>query len=317
MAALREQRRLIERLPTVRGRLTANAPLAPITWFRVGGAAEVLFRPADVQDLTDFLSAKPTDVPVTVLGVASNVLVRDGGVPGVVIRLGRPFAEVAVDGTEVYAGAGALDSNLAMAAMQAGLGGLEFLSGVPGTVGGALRMNAGAYGAELSDVVLAATAIDGDGRHHELDLADLRLGYRHSGVPADWIFLHATLQGVPTDQGLIAERMAKIRAQRSATQPVHSRTGGSTFANPAGRKAWQLIDQAGCRGLRRGDAMVSELHANFLINLGAATAADLEGLGEEVRRRVLETSGIVLDWEIKRIGVPAAPLMAPIIEGTP
>jgi UDP-N-acetylmuramate dehydrogenase len=309
MAAPRDPRRLIERLPRVRGRLTENAPLAPITWFRVGGPAEVMFRPADVQDLTDFLIDKPLDVPITVLGVASNVLVRDGGVPGVVIRLGRPFAEVAVSGAEIYAGAAALDANVARFAGQAGLGGVEFLSGIPGTIGGALRMNAGAYGAELRDVLLGATAIDGNGRHHELTVTDLKLSYRRSDVPDDWIFLHATLQGVPTDPDAIGQRMLAIQAQRNATQPVRSRTGGSTFANPAGHKAWELIDRAGCRGLRRGDAMVSELHANFLINLGNATAADLEGLGEEIRRLVQDMTGVMLDWEIKRIGTPVPRLM--------
>ncbi|HVJ54512.1 MAG TPA: UDP-N-acetylmuramate dehydrogenase [Aliidongia sp.] len=296
--------RLIERLPAVRGRLTENAPLAGVTWFRVGGPAEVMFRPADMQDLTDFLAAKPDDVPVTVIGVASNLLIRDGGVPGVVIRLGRPFAEVAVHGDVVHAGAGALDANVALTAAQAGLGGLEFLSGIPGTIGGALRMNAGAYGGEITNILLAATAIDGRGRHIEATAAELGLSYRHCAAPADWIFLHATLQAAPDAPARIAERMAEIQSKRQGTQPVRSRTGGSTFANPPGAKAWEQIDRAGCRGLTRGGAMVSELHTNFLINLGDATAADIEGLGEEVRRRVFESSGIRLDWEIKRIGLP-------------
>jgi UDP-N-acetylmuramate dehydrogenase len=297
---------LIEQLPKVRGRLVAEAPLAANTWFRVGGPAEVLFRPLDMADLTDFLAAKPADVPVTVIGVASNLLVRDGGVPGVVIRLGRPFADVAVKGDQVYAGAGALDANVAESCAQAGLGGLEFLSGVPGTIGGALRMNAGAYGAEIKDVLSGAAVIDGSGHHLVVTPDELDLSYRHCGAPEDWVFLHATLKGVPDDPAVVAARIADIQAQRQATQPIRTRTGGSTFANPPGHKAWQLIDQAGCRGLVRGDAQVSELHTNFLINRGHATAADIEGLGEEVRRRVFETSGITLEWEIRRIGRPLA-----------
>ena len=306
MMSARQPLSLIDRLPKVRGRLVADAPLAANTWFRVGGPAEVLFRPADMADLTDFLAAKPIDVPVTVIGVASNLLVRDGGVPGVVIRLGRPFADVAVKDDQVYAGAGALDANVAESCAQAGLGGLEFLSGVPGTIGGALRMNAGAYGAEIKDVLSGAAVIDGAGRHLVVTPAELDLSYRHCGAPADWVFLHATLRGVPEDPAVVAARIADIQAQRQATQPIRNRTGGSTFANPPGHKAWQLIDQAGCRGLVRGDAMVSELHTNFLINRGNATAADIEGLGEEVRRRVFETAGVTLDWEIKRIGRPLA-----------
>jgi UDP-N-acetylmuramate dehydrogenase len=294
---------LIDRLPKVRGRLVAEAPLAANTWFRVGGPAEVLFRPADMADLTDFLAAKPADVPVVVIGVASNLLVRDGGVPGVVIRLGRAFADVAVKGDQVYAGAGALDANVAETCAQAGLGGLEFLSGVPGTIGGALRMNAGAYGAEIKDVLLGAAVIDGSGHHLVVTPDELDLGYRHCGAPEDWVFLHATLHGVPEDPAVVAARIADIQAQRQATQPIRNRTGGSTFANPPGHKAWELIDRAGCRGLVRGGAQVSEKHTNFLINTGKATAADLEGLGEEVRRRVFAMSGITLEWEIKRVGV--------------
>jgi UDP-N-acetylmuramate dehydrogenase len=304
MMSARQPQALIDRLPKVRGRLAAEAPLAANTWFRVGGPAEALFRPADMADLTDFLAAKPADVPVTVIGVASNLLVRDGGVPGVVIRLGRAFADVAVKGDQVYAGAGALDANVAETCAQAGLGGLEFLSGVPGTIGGALRMNAGAYGAEIKDVLLGAAVIDGSGHHLVVTPDELDLGYRHSGAPEDWVFLHATLKGVAEDPAVVAARIADIQAQRQATQPIRNRTGGSTFANPPGHKAWQLIDEAGCRGLVRGDAMVSELHTNFLINRGNATAADIEGLGEEVRRRVFENAGIALQWEIRRIGRP-------------
>lgn len=311
MIAVSHASSLLRRLPPVRGRLTEAAPLAPHTWFRVGGPAEILFRPADRQDLADFLAAKPADVPVTVIGVASNLLIRDGGVAGVVIRLGRGFAEIAVEGDTCRAGAGALDGNVALAGCQAGLGGLEFLSGVPGTIGGALRMNAGAYGGEIKDLLVAATALDGAGRVIELPRQALDLGYRHCGAPADWIFLEAQLKGRPDQPSAIAARIQAIQEQRQASQPIRSRTGGSTFANPPVARAWELIDRAGCRGLRRGGAMVSQLHANFLINLGDASAADLEGLGEEVRRRVADATGITLDWEIKRIGRPG------IAEGTP
>jgi UDP-N-acetylmuramate dehydrogenase len=296
---------LLERLPAVRGRLTAQAPLAGITWFRVGGPAEVAFRPADRDDLVAFLRTKPADVPVTALGVASNVLIRDGGLPGVVLRLGRDFAAVEVEGDEITAGAGALDVNVAQAAARAGIGGLEFLVGVPGTIGGALRMNAGAYGRELKDVLVWAEALEPDGTQHRLEPADLGLGYRHCGVPGDWIFVAARLRGHPDEPAAIARRMGEIQQARAETQPIRSRTGGSTFRNPPGERAWQLVDRAGCRGLRKGGAQVSEKHCNFLINTGTATAADLEGLGEEVRRRVLEATGIELQWEIKRLGVPA------------
>jgi UDP-N-acetylmuramate dehydrogenase len=305
MIAVSRASSLLERLPPVRGRLTADAPLARYTWFRVGGPAEVLFRPADREDLAEFLAAKPGDVPVTVIGVASNLLIRDGGVAGVVIRLGRCFAEIAVEGDTCSAGAGALDGNVALAAAQAGLGGLEFLSGIPGTIGGALRMNAGAYGGEVKDLLVAATAMDGAGTLIELARGALDLGYRRCGAPADWIFLEARLKGRPDQPAAIASRIQAIQEQRQASQPIRSRTGGSTFANPPEARAWELIDRAGCRGLRRGGAMVSQLHTNFLINLGDATAADLESLGEEVRRRVREQTGIALEWEIKRIGRPS------------
>lgn len=305
MAALKHTPHLIDRLPAVRGRLSADAPLAQITWFRVGGPAEVLFRPADVDDLADFLAAKPADVPVTVIGVASNLLVRDGGVPGVVVRLGRGFVDVAAAGTTVTAGAGALDSNVALTARNAGIAGLEFLSGVPGTIGGALRMNAGAYGSEMKDITIAAQALDARGGRHRLDLAQLGFSYRHCGVAEDWIFTSVELRGTRGDPAAIQARMDEITRQREASQPVRTRTGGSTFANPPGHKAWELIDRAGCRGLRRGEAMVSEKHTNFLINTGNASAADIEGLGEEVRRRVREQFGIELHWEIRRIGIPA------------
>ena len=302
-AARRTGERLIERLPQVRGRLNEKVPLAPVTWFRVGGAAEVMFRPADVDDLAQFLAEKPADVPVTVIGVASNLLVRDGGVPGVVVRLGRGFVEIAVDGAQVVAGGGALDLNVALTCQQAGLAGLEFMSGIPGTVGGGLRMNGGAYGREFKDVLHEAVALDGRGNRQRVPAAALGLSYRHSDAPEDWIFVSATFVGDRGDPDAIGRRMMTIQSQREATQPIRARTGGSTFANPPGAKAWELIDAAGCRGLKRGGAMVSEKHANFLINTGDATAADLEELGEEVRRRVHAHAGVMLEWEIRRIGV--------------
>lgn len=299
---------LIDRLPPVRGRISENAVLANTTWFRVGGPAEVLFRPIDLDDLADFLAACPADVPVTVIGVGSNLLVRDGGVPGVVIRLGRGFADIRVEGQVVVAGASALDLNVAHVAAEAGVAGLEFLCGVPGTIGGALRMNAGAYGDEIKDVLVWAKALDRQGRRYCLTPDRMGLAYRHCGVPESWIFTGARLKGRPGEMPAIARRMGEIQAQRADTQPLKTRTGGSTFANPAGRKAWELIDQAGCRGLTRGGAMVSDKHCNFLINTGEASAGDIEGLGEEVRRRVFETSGVTLHWEIRRIGVPSGPV---------
>lgn len=293
---------LIETLPRVRGRLTADAPLAQLTWFRVGGPAEVMFRPANVDDLAQFLAQKPKDVPVTVIGVASNLLIRDGGVKGVAVRLGRGFVDIAAQGETIVAGAGALDLNVALTAAETGIAGLEFLSGIPGTIGGALRMNAGAYGAELKDVLAGATALDPQGKRHELAPAELKLSYRHCGVPEDWIFIAATLRGRKGEPATIAARMKEIQVARKATQPIRARTGGSTFANPEGFKAWELIDRAGCRGLTVGGATVSEKHTNFLVNSGGASAADIEKLGEEIRRRVLAQSGIELQWEIRRIG---------------
>jgi UDP-N-acetylmuramate dehydrogenase len=307
MAARRADFRLVDRLPPVRGRYAEDVSLAAITWFRVGGPAEVLFRPADEDDLAAFLAARPAGVPVTVLGVGSNLLVRDGGVPGVVVRLGRAFAGIkAVAGT-VIAGAGALDGNVARAALEAGVGGMEFLSGVPGTIGGALRMNAGAYGGEMKDVVESARAVSPDGTIHELSADALGFSYRRCAVPKDWIFLSAKLRGQAAAREEIARRIDEIRERREATQPIRTRTGGSTFANPDGAKAWELIDRAGCRGLAIGGARVSEQHCNFLINTGTASAADLEALGEEVRRRVFATSGVRLEWEIDRIGVSQRP----------
>lgn len=295
---------LIDRLPRPRGRLTADAALGPQTWFRAGGAAEVLFRPADVEDLATFMGALPSDVPVTVLGVGSNILVRDGGVKGVVIRLLRGFTGISVEGQEIVAGAGALDLNVALTARDHALAGVEFLSGIPGTIGGALRMNAGAYEGDLAQVLVSAEAVDRSGKVHVVPASALGFSYRHSEAPADWIFTSARLRATPGDQLAIARRIAEIDAARTESQP-RSRTGGSTFVNPPGQKAWQLIDQAGCRGLTIGAAQVSEKHCNFLVNLGEATAGDIEGLGEEVRRRVLEKTGVQLEWEIRRIGEPA------------
>lgn len=307
MATQRKSESLLDRLPAVRGRYSTNVPLAPITWFRVGGPAEVVFRPADAEDLAAFLAARPAGVAVTVIGVGSNLLVRDGGVPGVVIRLGRPFAAVTIAGDTIDAGAAALDLNVALAARDAGLGGFEFLSGIPGTVGGALRMNAGAYGGEMKDVVLDATVAEGTGELRTYASHELGFAYRRCGLSASAIFLSARLKGLLCDPKLIQERIAEIRRAREGSQPIRARTGGSTFANPPGAKAWQLIDRAGCRGLARGGALVSAQHCNFLINTGHATAADLEGLGEDVRRRVFEASGVRLEWEIRRIGVGASP----------
>jgi UDP-N-acetylmuramate dehydrogenase len=302
MALATSRSHLIDRLPKARGRLAADAPLGPQTWFGTGGPAEVLFRPADGEDLAAFLQGLPAEVPVTVLGVGSNLLVRDGGVKGVVIRLMRGFTGITVEGNDVVAGAGAPDLNVALTAREHALAGLEFLSGIPGTIGGAIAMNAGAYGGELSELLISAEAVDRAGRCHQVPAARFEFRYRHSGAPADWIFTSARLRAKPGDQVAIARRIAEIDSARTDSQP-RSRTGGSTFVNPPGHKAWELIDKAGCRGLRIGDAQVSEKHCNFLINLGSATAADIETLGEEVRRRVLDQTGIQLEWEIRRIGV--------------
>jgi UDP-N-acetylmuramate dehydrogenase len=296
---------LVRRLPPVRGRLVANAPIGPLTWLRVGGPAEALFRPADGEDLADFLAALPGDIPVTVIGVGSNLLVRDGGIPGVTIRLGRGFADIETGVDEVRAGAGALDLSVALAAAEAGIAGLEFLSGIPGTVGGGFRTNAGAYGSEFTNVLISADAVDRGGRVHRVGAAELGFAHRRSEAPPDWIFTSAIFRGLHGERAAIAQRMAEIQAAREASQPIRSRTGGSTFANPPGRQAWQLIDEAGCRGLARGGAIVSDKHTNFLINTGNATAAEIEALGEEVRRRVHDRFGIVLEWEIRRIGMPA------------
>jgi UDP-N-acetylmuramate dehydrogenase len=293
---------LIAQLPPVRGRLTADAAIGKQTWFGVGGPAEVLFRPADLADLAGFLAALPPRIAVTVIGVGSNLLMRDGGIPGIVIRLGRGFAAIEIARDEVRAGAAALDRIVAFAAADAGLGGLEFRSGIPGSIGGSVRMNAGAYGREVKDVLVSAIALDRTGEIHTVESRTMKLSYRHTDVDPNWVLVEARLRGAPGDRTAIGHRLNEIRAAREATQPVRARTGGSTFKNPPGESAWRLIDAAGCRGLVRGGAMVSQQHTNFLINTGSATAADLEGLGEEVRRRVHDTSGIWLEWEIERIG---------------
>jgi UDP-N-acetylmuramate dehydrogenase len=294
------------RMPGLRGRLIANQPLAELTWFRVGGPAQVLFSPQDEEDLAMLLAGLPGAVPVTVIGLGSNLIVRDGGVAGVVIRLGRGFGDIAVeDGHRVRAGTAVPDVKVARAAQEAAIAGLSFLRGIPGSIGGALRMNGGAYGGETKDVLVAARGVDRAGRIIGFTNADMHYTYRHCGAPDGVIFTEAVFQGRPGDPAVIATEMDKITESREATQPIKSRTGGSTFKNPAGHKAWQLIDAAGCRGLQIGGAQVSPMHCNFLINLGGATAADIETLGETVRARVKETSGVDLDWEIKRIGVAA------------
>jgi len=295
---------LIARLPPVRGRLRAEAPLSAVTWFGVGGPAEVLFRPADEADLAALLAGLPQDVPVMVMGVGSNLLVRDGGLRGLVVRLGGPFAQARAEGDTVVAGAGALDATVARVARDAGIAGLEFLSGIPGTLGGAVRMNAGAYGRELSDVLVSIRAVDRAGGVHAVEAEALGLSYRQSEMPADWIVTAVVLRGHADDPVEIAARMQGIHDMREHSQPIRGRTGGSTFANPSCGKAWELIEKAGCRGLRLGGAQVSEKHCNFLINTGTATAAEIEALGETVRRRVRAASGVDLRWEIRVIGDP-------------
>lgn len=295
-------KKLKEILPQVRGRYLFDVPLASTTWFRVGGPAQVTYKPADIQDLCFFLSNRPKDLPIHVMGVGSNILVRDGGVEGVVIRLGQAFTNIYINDTVIDVGAAVLDRNLATLSSEAGIAGFEFLCGIPGTIGGALRMNAGAYGSDISQILLHAIAIDPKGCIHRLMPQDLGLSNRHCDLPKDWIFIGARLKGQVGDVKEIERKMSSFLSERECTQPVKSRTGGSTFVNPEGLKAWELIDKAGCRGLKKGGAMISDLHCNFMINTGGATAADLEALGEEVRRRVLETSGVDLRWEIERIG---------------
>jgi UDP-N-acetylmuramate dehydrogenase len=293
------------KFPEIRGRVIEQALLAPMTWFRVGGPAEFLFRPANLEDLCACLRALPHEMPVTVIGAASNLIIRDGGVHGVVVKLARGFAEIELDGDGIIAGSAALDVTVAEHAAMAGVGGLEFLSGIPGTIGGAVAMNAGAYGGDISQVLDWAELCTRSGELLRLPAQELGLGYRHANLLADAVVVRARLRAQKGEAGQIAARMQQIKASREATQPIRARTGGSTFANPPDQKAWELIDAAGCRGLARGAAQVSEMHCNFLINHGGATAAELEALGEEVRRRVMESSGLALRWEIKRIGVPA------------
>jgi UDP-N-acetylmuramate dehydrogenase len=297
---------LASQFPNLRGRLIPNQSLAELTWFRVGGPAQALFAPADEEDLAYFLGRLPAAIPVTVIGLGSNLIVRDGGVSGVVVRLGRGFSGIGVEeGHRIRVGTAVPDVKVARAAQEAAIAGLSFYRGIPGAIGGALRMNGGAYGRETKDALVEARGIDRSGAVRVFSNADMHYSYRHCGAGDEVIFTQALFQGTPGDRAVIAAEMNKITEAREATQPIKSRTGGSTFKNPPGHKAWQLIDAAGCRGLVVGDAQVSELHCNFLINRGSASAADIETLGETVRRRVRENSGVALDWEIKRIGVAA------------
>lgn len=292
-------------MPELRGRLLANQSLAELTWFRVGGPAQVLFTPADEGDLAYFLAHLPNDIPVYVVGVGSNLIVRDGGIGGVVIRLGpRGFGDVSVSGNVVTAGAAALDKRVAEVAASANIGGLEFYFGIPGTIGGALRMNAGANGGETRDALIEATGIGRDGTKHVFSNADMQFVYRSSGVDPSIIFTSARFRGELRDAEGIRARMAEVQSHRETAQPIREKTGGSTFKNPPGHSAWKLVDAAGCRGLRVGGAQVSEMHCNFLINMGEATAHDIETLGETVREQVKANSGIELHWEIKRVGIP-------------
>lgn len=296
---------LREALPSLRGRLTANAPMADITWFRVGGPAEALFIPSDEADLAYFLSGTPAEVPVTVVGLGSNLLVRDGGVRGVVIRLGRGFSSVEVlDGHRIRAGTGVPDVKVARAAADAGIAGLAFYRGIPGSIGGALRMNAGAHGRETKDALLSVRAVDRKGVVHTLSNADMGFTYRHCGLPDDLIFSEAVYGGEPGDQAAILREMEEVADYRERVQPIRERTGGSTFRNPSGNSAWKLVDAAGLRGFRVGGAKVSEMHCNFLINDQGATGEDIERLGETIRARVKVNSGIELQWEIIRLGEP-------------
>ena len=293
-------------MPDLRGRLLANQSLAELTWFRVGGPAQVLFTPADEDDLAYFLAHLAGDIPVYVVGVGSNLIVRDGGIPGVIIRLApRAFGEASANGDVVTAGAAALDKRVAEVAAGADIGGLEFFFGIPGTIGGALRMNAGANGGETKDVLIEATGVSRDGKKHVFSNAEMKFVYRNSGVDPSIIFTSARFRGVVKDAETIRARMAEVQSHRETAQPIREKTGGSTFKNPPGHSAWKLVDAAGCRGLRVGGAQVSEMHCNFLINTGDATGHDIETLGEMVRERVKANSGIELHWEIKRIGIPS------------
>jgi UDP-N-acetylmuramate dehydrogenase len=297
--------KLLKRLPAVRGRLMPNQPLADFTWFKVGGPAEVLFMPADEADLADFMRGTPHDIPIYVIGVGSNLLVRDGGMPGVVIRLGKGFNDIKLESpTTIRAGTAALDKKVAEFALEVGLWGMAFLIGIPGSIGGALRMNGGANTEETTQILVEARAVDRSGNIHILSHEDMGFTYRHCAVPDDYLFTSALLRGTPEDKGKIKAQMDLNVHHRETVQPIRSRTGGSTFKNPPGHSSWKLVDAAGLRGFAVGPARVSEMHCNFLINEGGATAAQIEELGETVRRKVLETSGVQLEWEIKRIGLP-------------
>ncbi len=289
----------------LRGSLIAKGALADFIWFRTGGPAEWLVRPADTHDLAAFLRTLDPETPVLPIGVGSNLIVRDGGVPGVVVRLPKAMAKVSIEHGRVRAGGAAMGITVASAARDAGIAGLEFLRGIPGTVGGAVRMNAGAYGRDASDILVEATIVTRDGSVEVWPAQRLGYSYRHSDLPAGAIVVEAVFEGTPGDPATIGTEMDRIAAEREASQPLRSRTGGSTFKNPDGHKAWALIDAAGCRGLRRGDAQVSEKHCNFLLNLGTASSAEIEALGEEVRDRVKAHSGVTLEWEIRRVGVVA------------
>ena len=294
----------VDTVPQVRGRLTPDAPLAPLVWFKAGGRAEWLFEPRDVDDLSDFLSGLDSSVAVMGLGLGSNMIVRDGGVPGIVVRLGKAFAQVEpLDATTLRCGGGASGILVSSTARDAGIGGLEFLRSIPGTVGGFVRMNGGAYGREVKDILADCQLVLRDGERVTLRVEELGYSYRHSELPEGSIVVGATFRGRPAEPEVIQAEMDRIADEREASQPLRSRTGGSTFKNPPGTKAWKLIDRAGCRGLTIGDAQVSEKHCNFLLNLGNARASDIEALGEEVRRRVKANSGVELEWEIQRVGV--------------
>lgn len=299
---IRTTKSLIDVLPVVRGRYLQDVEMAKFTWFQVGGIAEVTYKPADPEDLGFFLKNCPSDIPIHIIGVGSNLLVRDGGVPGVVVRLGGGFTNVHVDNTLIYAGAAVLDRNLAFLSQEHEVADLEFLCGIPGTLGGALRMNAGAYGTEMSDILKYALVMDRKGNTHRLTSNEMGFGYRKCSIEKDWIFIGACLEGQKGHKNDIENNIRNFLEMREITQPVHSRTGGSTFANPEHGKAWELIDRAGCRGLKIGGAMISEMHCNFMINTGSATAEDLENLGEVVRKRVYAETGVNLRWEIERIG---------------
>lgn len=293
---------MIATLPETRGKISENAPLAPLVWFKSGGVAQWLFEPQDIDDLQQFLRNLDPAIAVWPLGLGSNLIIRDGGVDGVVVRLGKAFSQIAVDGLELYCGAGAPGISAASKARDAAIAGLEFLRGIPGTIGGAVRMNAGAYGREMSDILQSADVILRNGERVTIALDDIGYSYRHSQLPAGSIVIGAALRGVSGDPEIIGAEMKRIADEREASQPLRTKTGGSTFKNPDGKKAWQLVDEAGCRGLQIGQAQVSEKHCNFLINLGGASSAEIETLGDEVRKRVKAHSGIDLHWEIQRVG---------------